>query len=115
MIPLIVTGVVELAKGWLVNKKEKQQAAHAKDIEIIKSTTNWEETQAANSATSWKDEWFTIILSVPLIGAFVPDMVPYIREGFIVLDSMPDYYKAFLASAVAASFGIKALTKWGKN
>ena len=115
MIPQIITGIIGLATGWLDNKQAKQQAVHDKDIETIRSTTNWETQQAANSATSWKDEWFTIILSVPLLGAFIPDMVPYVREGFVVLDSMPEYYKAFLAAAVAASFGIKALTKWGSK
>jgi len=27
---------------------------------------------------------------------------------------MPDYYKAFLGGAIAASFGIKTLSRWGK-
>jgi len=26
---------------------------------------------------------------------------------------MPDYYKAFLGGAIAASFGIKTLSNWG--
>ena len=47
------------------------------------------------------------------VGAFVPTMVPYIHEGFRVLNDMPDFYKGFLGAAIAASFGIKALTKWG--
>jgi len=113
MLPQIISGVVGLASGWLDNKKAKQQAIHEKDIEIIKSVTSWEEIQAANSQTSFKDEWFTLVLSVPLIGAFIPVMVPYVLEGFIVLESMPDYYKAMLGAAVAASFGLKTLTKWG--
>ena len=115
MIPALIQGALSLGMGWLTNKKEKQQATHVKDIELIKSRTSWEETQAANAATSWKDEWFTLLLSIPLVGAFVPDMVPYIREGFFVLDSMPEYYKGFLAVAMGASFGVKAITKWGKK
>jgi len=42
-------------------------------------------------------------------------MVPYIHEGFMVLESMPDFYKGFLGAAVAASFGVKALSKWGQK
>jgi hypothetical protein len=42
-------------------------------------------------------------------------MVPYIHEGFRVLNDMPDFYKGFLGAAIAASFGIKALTKWGSK
>jgi len=40
-------------------------------------------------------------------------MVPYIKEGFITLQEMPDFYKGFLGAAMAASFGIKSLAKWG--
>ena len=115
MLPQIISGVVGLASGWLDNKKAKQQATHEKDIELIKSTTDWEMQQAKNSQSSWKDEWFTLVLSIPLLGAFVPDMVPYIHEGFRVLNDMPDFYKGFLGAAVAASFGVKALSKWGSK
>jgi hypothetical protein len=115
MLSQIISGVVGLASTWLDNKKAKQQATHEKDIELIKSTTDWEMQQAQNSQSSWKDEWFTFVLSIPLLGAFVPDMVPYIHEGFRVLNDMPDFYKGFLGAAVAASFGVKALSKWGSK
>jgi hypothetical protein len=49
-----------------------------------------------------------------MIGAFVPDMVPYVKEGFVVLNEMPEFYKAFLGAAIAASFGIKSLANWKK-
>jgi len=42
-------------------------------------------------------------------------MVPYVQEGFNVLSTMPDYYKAFLGGAIAASFGIKSMSSWGKK
>jgi hypothetical protein len=45
--------------------------------------------------------------------AFIPEAVHIVRDGFEVLESMPDWYKAFLGAAVAASFGIRTLTKWG--
>jgi len=70
--------------------------------------------QAKGSMSSWKDEWFVVILSIPMIGAFIPDLVPYIQRGFEVLETMPDYYKGFLGAAIAASFGIKTLANWKK-
>ena len=112
---VLVQSVFGLGKSWLDNKKEKQQAKHEKDITVIKNSANWEEQQASNANHSWKDEWFTIVLSVPLIGAFIPEIVPFIEEGFRVLGSMPDYYKGFLGAAMAASFGIKGLAKWGSK
>jgi len=52
---------------------------------------------------------------VPLCMAFIPEAVPIVSAGFDVLEGMPDWYKAFLGAAVAASFGIRTLTKWGNK
>ncbi len=114
MFPILLSTLGGLASSWLNNKAEKQQAKHVQSLEVIKQTTNWETVQAEASSSSWKDEWFTIILSVPLIMCFIPSLVPYVKEGFIVLESMPDFYKGFLGAAIAASFGIKTLANWKK-
>ena len=106
-------------QGWLPSsfKKyiiSKEQAVHKRKLTQIKNEASWDETQAKNANTSLKDEWFVFLLSIPMIGAFVPDMVPYVKEGFVVLNEMPEFYKAFLGAAIAASFGIKSLANWKK-
>lgn len=111
---ILVGPLVELGKQWFKNKAEKAQATHEATLKKIQTDADWDATQANNANASWKDEWFAIVLSVPMIGAFIPDFVPYIQEGFNVLNDMPDYYKAFLGGAIAASFGIKTLSNWGK-
>jgi len=68
----------------------------------------WENTMAKASESSWKDEWFTVVLSIPAIMAFVPLMAPYVAEGFAALSTTPDWYQSLLIMAVAASFGIRA-------
>ena len=109
MAPLLVTGLVSVAQGWWKNKQQKQQAIHEQTLKAIQSTDKWE----SQGRSSWTQEWFSLLLSIPMFGAFVPDMVPYIVEGFAVLETMPDYYKAYLGAAMATAFGIKALAKWG--
>jgi hypothetical protein len=109
MAPLIVTGILSLVTKWVGNKQKKQQAIHEQTIKTIESTDSWE----ASKGSSWTQEWFSLLLSIPMFGAFIPDMVPYIVEGFTVLETMPDYYKAYLGAAMATAFGIKALSKWG--
>jgi len=111
MIPLI-SAIGSIASQWLSNKAEKSKAKHTKELEIIQQGGNWEELHAQGSQTSWKDEWFTILFSVPLIMCFIPSLVPYVEQGFIVLERMPDWYKGFLGAAVAASFGIRSLTNF---
>ena len=110
----LIAPIANLASGYLKNKAEEKQAVHERKLEMIKQDANWENIQATNSGTSWKDEWFTLLFSVPLVMAFVPEMVPVVKDGFTVLENMPEFYKAFLGAAVAASFGIRALSKWGK-
>ena len=62
---------------------------------------------AQGSQVSWKDEWFTILLSIPAILAFIPGAVGYVEQGFKALNGMPDWYKAAFGLAVAASFGYR--------
>lgn len=108
----LIGPVSNLVGGWLKNKAEEKQAIHERKLETIKHEANWDNIQATNSGTSFKDEWFTLLFSVPLVMAFIPEMVPVVSAGFDVLEGMPDWYKGFLGAAVAASFGIRTLSKW---
>jgi hypothetical protein len=100
----------EFVKGKFEESKAKQEVK----IKRIQSEENWDTIQAQGSQSSLKDEWFVFVLSIPMVGAFIPSLVPYIEEGFRVLDGMPEYYKGFLAAAIAASFGLKSLANWKK-
>ena len=111
----LIGPITGLAGTFLKNKAAEKQAIHDSKMRRISADADWETQQAAASQSSWKDEWFAIILSLPLIGAFIPSMVPYVEQGFTVLSTMPDYYKAFLGGAIAASFGIKTLSNWGRK
>lgn len=113
-IASLVSGAVSLATDYFKNKREETKVKHEVKLERLRTEREWDSIQAENANNSWKDEWFTLLLSVPLILAFFPEYVPVIDEGFRVLAGMPDFYKAFLGAAVAASFGIKAISKWGK-
>lgn len=94
-------------------QKELEDAAHERTVEGVKHATDveqaWNLAQIKNS--SWKDEWFTLILSMPLVGAFIPPAVPYIMAGFDVLEKMPDYYKVWVGTAIAAAFGFQQVAK----
>jgi len=68
-----------------------------------------ESIQAEGSG--WRDEWFSIILSIPLVGAFIPPFVPIILNGFEALAKMPEYYQYWVAVAILSSFGIRAIKR----
>lgn len=110
MIGTIVTGLFSLGKGWLEGKQAKQAAKQAKELEVIKNVASWDEIQAKGSQTSWKDEYLTIVLSIPLIMCFIPELTEYVEAGFRALDGTPEWYQYLVGVVVAASFGIKKVT-----
>ena len=124
MIQALIGPLTELAGGWLKGKTDKQAAeaklklteAEAKaKIMLSKETSvaDWERIMAQGSQTSWKDEWLTILFSIPLVLVFLGDTGrDIVANGFAALETMPDWYQYTLGVIVAASFGIRSATKF---
>jgi hypothetical protein len=74
----------------------------------------WNQAMAEASSTSWKDEWLTILVSIPLVLAFTghEDIV---MKGFTALEAMPDFYKTAVGVVFAASFGIQSIKNMMKR
>lgn len=77
------------------------------EIQVALATSNieWEKTMAEGSKSSWKDEYWTIILSIPFILVFIPPFVPYLEKGFNVLAQVPEWYAISVGLAISAAFG----------
>lgn len=128
MIQALIGPIAELASGWLKGKADQQAAitnlklveAEAKAT-IMKSAAtseaDWDRIMAEGSQNSWKDEWLTILFSIPLILSFCGEWGRKITaEGFAALETMPEWYQYTLGVIVAASFGIRSATKlFGKK
>jgi len=56
---------------------------------------------------SWKDEYWTVVLSIPLIAGFFPAAAPHILAGFKVLAEMPEFYQYWLGICVLTAFGMR--------
>jgi hypothetical protein len=124
MIQALIGPLAELAGGWLKGKADKQAAAanlalveaEAKAT-IMKSAAtseaDWERIMAQGSQSSWKDEWLTILFSIPLVLVFTGDKGrEIVSNGFAALEVMPEWYQYTLGVIVAASFGIRSATKF---
>ncbi len=124
MIQALIAPLTELAGGWLKGKADKQAAeaklklTEAEDkakIMLSKETSvaDWERIMAQGSQTSWKDEWLTILFSIPLVLVFLGDTGrDIVANGFSALETMPDWYQYTLGVIVAASFGVRSATKF---
>lgn len=113
----VLAPLAEIIKEWIGSRKEKAQAKHRAQLQVISNTAIWEQKMAEASASSWKDEWFTILLSMPIVaiiyGVIVNDEQVIHRVGlaFSQLDSLPEWYQYLLFVAVLASFGIRSADK----
>jgi hypothetical protein len=124
MLNLLIGPIAEIAGTWMSGKVEQTKAnaqtkvakAQAEAVVMQKKATgeiDWDLEMAKGSANSWKDEWLTILFSIPLILAFCGEWGRQIvDEGFIALQAMPQYYQYTLGVIVSASFGTRAATKF---
>ena len=119
----LIGPVADLAGTWLNGKVEETKAtaatkvakAQAEAVIMEKKATgeiDWDLEMARGSSASWKDEWLTILFSIPLILAFVPGMEDVVANGFARLNEMPEWYQYSLGVIVAASFGVRSATKF---
>ena len=62
--------IADLGRTWIEGKvaktKAKAEAEAAVMINQSKSAADWETAMARASNTSWKDEWITILFSIPI-------------------------------------------------
>ncbi len=109
--------IADIGKAYLSNRAEVNKAKHEAKLQQIQNTADWETKMADASANSWKDEWFTVLLSIPLlmIGYAVvkddPTIIARLKEGFSALEELPDFYQYLLFVAVTSSFGLKGADK----
>lgn len=124
LIGTAIGAISEIGKSWVERKKIKSQGK----IEIEKAKVEgavkriqtslegdiqYDLEAAKGMQFSWKDEWFTILLSLPFIACFIPQLQPYVKQGFLILQtSTPEWYQWAFLGAIVASFGLK---EWFKK
>ena len=123
MFNLLIGPIADLAGTWLNGKVEKSKAETGAKVARAKAEAtimerkatgelDWDLEMAKGSSNSWKDEWLTVLFSLPLILAFIPGMEEIVSNGFKQLQEMPEWYQYSLGVIVAASFGVRSATKF---
>ena len=113
----LIGPITDLAGGYLKNKAAEKKAVHKRKMENIKNDAEWESKMAEASGNSWKDEFWTIILAVPIFmvgyAIAMDDMtvVARVKESFVALSELPEWYQYLLFIAISSSFGIKGVNK----
>lgn len=109
----IVGGVVETRKAKAEHKLTQIKAETEIKKKQIAGEIDWDVEAIKQADGSWKDEWLTLLFSIPLILAFCGDWGrEVVFNGFEALKQAPDWYKYTLGLIVSASFGIRGATKF---
>ena len=113
MLQALIGPIANLASGYLSNKHEQAQAKHQAKLQVIQNDADWESKMADASANSWKDEWFAILLSAPIVAVLYgvgfndPAVMGRVHDAVEALGNLPEWYQYLLFIAVTSSFGIR--------
>jgi hypothetical protein len=122
LLKAILGPVGSIASTWLEGRNEKIKAntkvkvarAEAEASVMEKKATgeiDWDITQAKASEGSWKDEWLTVVFTLPLI-LLLFGQEERVNNFFIALSNCPEWYQYMLGTIVAASFGFRGAAKF---
>jgi hypothetical protein len=117
ILTTLVGPIANLAKGYLSNKAEEKQAKHQAKMSVIQNDADWESKMADASKDSWKDEFWTIVLAIPVfmvgyaIAANDVTVIARVATGFEALEKLPEWYQYLLFIAISSSFGIRGASK----
>lgn len=91
---------------------EFKKEVHVARLENVRqgklNEAEWNLQSIRNS--SWKDEYLTIILSIPMILCFFPSLADDVLNGFNILAQTPEWYRYLIGAMVASGFGLKQIT-----
>lgn len=98
-------------------ERDRQHELNLKKIDIAfelakqgqQIEADWDTNAQQDMKTSWKDEFYVILFSIPLIMAFIPDMQDIVLKGFETLNKTPDWYMLLVTGIVASVFGLRWL------
>lgn len=117
MLNLLIGPAMDLAKDFIKGKADEKKAIQERKIQSIQNDADWEAKMADATSNSWKDEFWSIILALPIAAVAYSiaiddvSIIDRVKEGFLVLDNLPEWYQYLLFIAVSASFGVKGADK----
>ena len=109
----IIGAVGGLASSYLDGKVAVQKANAEIRVKQATGELDWDIAAMNSTQNSWKDEWITLLFSIPLILAFCGDWGnEIVQAGFTALEVMPTWYQYSLGGIVSASIGMRSVSKF---
>ena len=103
----VVSGYIETKKAKAENKLTEIKAKTDILNKQIKGDIEYDIEAIKGGKDSLKDEWLTLLFSIPLVLAFIPGCEDIVSRGFEALDKCPTWYKAAVSAMIASVFGLR--------
>lgn len=119
--------VVDTFNQWRDRKHEVKMAEHKLKVTSVESKVkiaeakaeseakmlvnranadiNWEIASINNSG--WRDEYITVLFTLPAVAIFIPHAQEYVETGFRYLESTPVWYQMVLLAIVGSALGVR--------
>ena len=118
----IIGAVVEtlggVAKGWFSHRQAKTEAKRDVEIKQIVAAADADTEATKGMAASWKDEYLTVLFSIPLIVVFYasvwgdPADIQQVKDAFAAMQELPEWYMWSIVGIVTGTFGLRGLAKF---
>ena len=109
----ILTSLAGLATSVIDSKTQVKLTEAEIKRKQLTGEIDWDIAAIQATQNSWKDEWITLLFSIPLILAFCGDWGNQIvQAGFTSLEGMPKWYQYSLGGIVSASIGMRSVSKF---
>lgn len=118
----IISGVLKPIGDFFNRRQEIKAVEHQNEVDLLKAQGErqaqlardgltadaaWEMEFAKQAATSWKDEYELIVVSIPTLMCFVPGWDVYVAAGFAALTATPAWFQFLLVTIFLANYGIR--------
>jgi len=120
MWKLLIDPLASLAKDWFKRRGDKAEAKHERELRKINGEIGLDVTSAEDMRHSWKDEWLTIIFTIPMVVVFYgaiaddPAIIERITLAVRTITELPEWYVHIMYGIVAASFGLRTFNTFKK-
>ena len=109
MIGQIIGSLGGLAQSYIDSKTQiKITEAEIKKKQLT-GEMDWEQSAIEVSNNSYKDELWTIVFVLILVGNFIPALQDTMARGFANLETTPLWVQWGMYASIAASFGIRTM------
>ena len=130
MLQQLIGPIANLAGSYLQGKADKATAnaklklveAESKAAILMSketSTADWERIMAESTKNSWKDEFITIVVMIPVILCFVPGLEDVVKNGFdrsrIFFRVFANNFSCVICRKVIANYKFQVCIVLGEN